>query len=365
MLVQLPSRPGTKRDSDLLAATFIAVRAFGNELIPVMPQIRKQLCKLGENGPFDLVARFDPDAVAVFHQVLEDRPDLAKSIWKVVDLLGRDADGVQHLLSVLSKYYVREPAYVSARANAHMTSSKAERFLWVNQLASNDEELVSTALTRLGLAGATARDVAPGIWRLLRDEKSPVSHARLVQLLWRIEIPDQHGQLQRDVRPELVRALGESLKTHDRENALWTARIMGPWAEPLIPLIVPCLKERDLRIYALRALKEIGPASARAGIPALLPLLEDIDRHSQVEAIAAGLRISPGHKLFMAGLLKQIDEEGNWDILVYLDPKDVTGKTLVPYLVRGLRHRDNDVYRYCARLLKAIDPQRAKKEGVR
>jgi hypothetical protein len=84
----------------------------------------------------------------------------------------------------------------------------------------------------------------------------------------------------------------------------------------------------------------------------------------QAEGIITGLKVSPGHPQFVARLIEQLDVEGNWWILRDVEPGDVPGKTLAPYLVQGLK-RSCNAYEHCARLLKVIDPERARKEGVR
>jgi hypothetical protein len=224
--------------------------------------------------------------------------------------------------------------------------------------------LRKAAAVALDPLGADAKTVVPEFVKALQSDHVDVRLAA-VAALWYIA-PDA---------PTAILALGTALNDGDTRvrrltaEALW---MLGRKASSALPTVVEALRDKDagVRAAAVEALWVIGP-DAKAVVMALAGSLKDDDPVAARAVAFALARIGKGATEAPQAVLEMLQHEqararqfaatalGHLEKSAQPDPK------VVAALIRALKDTDAQVRRAGAEALKTLDPEAAKKAGVR
>jgi HEAT repeat protein len=181
---------------------------------------------------------------------------------------------------------------------------------------------------RIALAplGAQTRTAIPALVEALKDEAAPVRAGAAAALCW-----------------------------------------IASEAPAAVPALTGTLRDRDSRVRRLSglALARIGPG-ARSAVPALIQALVDEDARVRVAARSALGRIGPDAATGLVEALQK-NKEGRIRAAAAAALPTIAGKApaAVPALIGALKDADAQVRAAAALALKKIDPQAAKKAGVK
>ena len=231
-----------------------------------------------------------------------------------------DADGVLRNVASQPGQDVREEGIFPIVDALH------EQRQLITALAAKEDARGKAARVALAPLGAQTKTALPALVEALKDEAAPVRAGAAAALYWialeaGTAVPALTGALQdRDSR---VRWL----------SGLALARI-GPGAWPAVPVLIQVLGDEEARVRAaaFSALGRIGPEAAAGLVEALQK-----DKSARIRAGAAAV-------------LPTISDQ----------PPGA-----VPALIGALKDTDAEVRAAAARALKKIDPQAAKKAGVK
>jgi HEAT repeat protein len=138
-------------------------------------------------------------------------------------------------------------------------------------------------------------------------------------------------------------------------------------AGAVIPALTAALEDRDRRVrqFSAMALGRIGP-DARSAVPALIQVLADEDGRVHAAAVSALGRSGPDAG---AGLVEALQKDKAARIraaaAAALPTLPDRPPGAIPALIEALKDADAGVRAAAARALKKIDPQAAKKAGVK
>ena len=196
----------------------------------------------------------------------------------------------------------------------------------ITALAAKDDPRGEAARIALAPQGARTKAAIPALLEALNDEAAQVRAGAAAALYW---IALEAGTA--------VLALTEALQDRDSRvrwlSGLALARI-GPGARSAVPVLIQVLGDEDARVRAaaFSALGRIGPDAAAGLVEALQK-----DKSARIRAGAAAV-------------LPTISDQPS---------------VAVPALIGALKDTDAEVRATAARALKKIDPQAAKKAGVK
>jgi HEAT repeat protein len=153
-----------------------------------------------------------------------------------------------------------------------------------------------------------------------------------------------------------VAALVKRLKDEDvgvQWKAAETLGLIGPAAEPAVPVLAELLKDTRLRTVSAEALGRIGP-KAQAAVSDLVNALKDKDERFRWSAVGALVRIrGPGAKAVVPLLIQELgsgEHRNYYNATLYLSALGPEAKDAIP----ELRKRKDDL---AACALWSIDPK--------
>lgn len=240
---------------------------------------------------------------------------------------------------------------------------KQRRFRLLDQIQrESDVNDRRQMIMALGNQGPEARDVAPDLWRLMKEDQTE-TRATLALAIWKIEGVVEAGDFRRDCRPALLAELRAMLrnkeKVHLQEEALLAVLSLKRAALPLTADIIRCLDQYPLQSPAVAALRELGPA-AKEAIPNLLKIVELDHRGLQESTIVALCRISQGGPESMQ-LLNEWCKYEDDGILFELQPGDIKGQVAIGLLLKSLKSANWATVERLMPLLRSSDAEAAKK----
>jgi HEAT repeat protein len=205
----------------------------------------------------------------------------------------------------------------------------------------------------LGKRGRAARAAAPALANALKDADREVQ-LRAALALGRIGEP-------------ALPALAGALKDQDRDarrGAVAALRHFGPKAKAVVPLLIEALKDNDAQVRTWAALT-LAPMGELA-VPALVGAFKDGDTETCLWAGMALSRIGEQAVPALTAAVKDRDSvsarRGATRALGLFGPG---AKAAVPALVGALGDSDPEVRTNAALALKRIDPEAARRAGVR
>jgi HEAT repeat protein len=196
----------------------------------------------------------------------------------------------------------------------------------ITALSANKDARGGAARIVLARVGARTKTVIPVLIEALKDEAAPVRAGAAAGLYW---IAEEAGA----AVPALAGALQDPDSRVRRLSGLALARI-GPGARAAVPALIQVLGDEDARVRAaaISALGRIGPDAAAGLVEALQK-----DKAARIRAAAAAA-------------LPTIPDRA---------------PAAVPALIAAMKDADAGVRAAAAQALKKIDPQAAKKAGVK
>jgi HEAT repeats/AhpC/TSA family len=196
----------------------------------------------------------------------------------------------------------------------------------LSALSANKDARGEAARIVLAPVGPQTKTAIPVMAEALKDEAAPVRAGAAAALYW---IAAEAGA----VVPALTRALEDGDSRVRQFSGMALGRI-GPGARSAVPALIQLLVDEDTRVRAAAtsALGRIGPEAAAALVQALQK-----DKAARIRAAAAAA-------------LPAIPDRP---------------PAAVPALIAAIKDADAGVRAAAARALKKIDPQAAKKAGVK
>jgi HEAT repeat protein len=212
---------------------------------------------------------------------------------------------------------------------------------WVKQIKSDDPKSRYQALNALAQMGPRARTATPAVLDVVKD-RDPIVRAVAVRCLPNIgrdspavatalvhALFDEDDYVRKgafngctSLAPEALGPLLEALKHKDVAVRTKVAEVFAATTAPhksAVPALITALndKEKDVRLHAAVALTRIG-AEAKAAVPALIEAFKD--------------RETPGMRIWAARALLEVGPATDWQVDVVL-----------PILVEVLRKDNHDI----------------------
>jgi HEAT repeat protein len=207
----------------------------------------------------------------------------------------------------------------------------------------------------------------------------PKEQAALAPLIRLLKDPDQAvrasaaGALggiepRRSAVPALVGALDDEAPAV-RNASAGALGVMGRDAEAAVPRLIAALKDSDGRVSsnAATALARVGPA-AKAALPGLLDMWNTKDGGDRRRALSALVAIDPDGDKTQAVIVAALrSNDGGVQLAAtsHCYRRGAKAKFAVPALLDLLKHEDEYSRETAAHTLKRVDPEAAKKAGVR
>jgi hypothetical protein len=174
------------------------------------------------------------------------------------------------------------------------------------------------------------------------------------------------GERTKTALPALLEAL-KNKAAQARAGAAAALYWIAAEAGTAVPALAGALQDPDSRVRRLSglALARIGPA-ARSAVPALIQVLGDEDVRVRAAAVAALRRLGPDAAAALVEALQK-DKAARIRALAAAVLPTISDRppAAIPALIGALKDADAGVRATAARSLKKIDPQAAKKAGVK
>jgi HEAT repeat protein len=248
---------------------------------------------------------------------------------------------------------------------------------WAAQLKSKDPSERLEAVGNLGLIGADAKSAIPDLVEVARDKEGTIAMFATNVLGWfgpagipaLIELlVDENKEVRRQAARAVagmgptansaVDTLVECLKDEDkvlRQLAAHALGTIGAGAESAVPILANAL-ESDVREWAAEALCKLGP-HAKGAVPTLVKLLYDVEPESRALAARILKEIGPDAKEAVPGLLDTLKD--------VREVPTTSGSGFGGGGGFGRAVHRTPVARIVGEALKDIDPEAAKKAGIK
>lgn len=227
-------------------------------------------------------------------------------------------------------------------------------------LADKLPEVRGQAAFALGQIGPEARQSMPALLDLLKDKDALV----------RVHAADAVWQIEKNIAalPVLEKTLKE---IDDQDTLILAIKTLGKVGTPGVQALIGVIKKGNPeKIEAFNALAHLGP-EARDAIPVLSEVLqtERLDRYVWVQAGYALRMIGPPTKDCVPVLIERLREDKEIEVrrvsASLLGKVGKDAKDSIPTLLEALKDTDTNLRFYSAEALRKIDPEAAKKAGLK
>jgi HEAT repeat protein len=243
--------------------------------------------------------------------------------------------------------------------------------LMIELLADVDPGAREAAAYVLGRIGPGAKAAVPALLKAAED-RTPGVRSQVIGTLGSIG----------EANEEVLKVVLKGLKDTDpdiRQASVSACRSLGPKAARAVPDLVVLLEDQVVNSaevwprQVVAALWEIGPA-AKPAVPKLVEYLKDPDLEHASHAAAALLSIGAEQRQAVAAFAKALDKSlqpqkshVRHRTFRVVEQLGAAGKPLAP-LIAGIfadESDDRDIRAAAARALMVIDPEAAKKAGLK